>query len=211
MKITRRSAIVAGTVAAAAVAGALIAGPASASNTTGTASSTTSNSPYFGMMGGRGGGMMGGFDADGDGRPDSATAGGPMMRGRGDFRGMMGRGGMLHSEGVAAQVDSAGKTTYVTVRMQQGKVTAASDSSISITSDDGYVSTWTINSSTRLFRNGAVVKGSAFVAGDVVMAEGTVSGGTATANMVNDFAAHRFAAPSTGTTSGTGSGTSTNA
>lgn len=197
MKITRRSAVIAGTIATVAVAGALIAGPASAFGRTGSASSGTSSTQPFGMMGGRGGGMMGGFDADGDGRPDSATVGGPMMRGHG-FAPMMGRGGMLHSEGVIARLDATGKATYVTVRMQQGKVTSATDSTIVVTSADGYVGSWPITSVTRLYRNGTVVKGSAFVVGDVVMAEGTVAGGTVTTNIVGNFAGHRALAPSAG-------------
>jgi hypothetical protein len=208
MKITRRSAIIAGTIATVAVAGALIAGPASAFGRSGSASGGTSTFQSFGMMGGRGGDMMGGFDADGDGRPDSSTAGGPMMRGRG-FGPMLGRGGMLHSEGVIARLDATGKATYVTVRMQQGKVTSATDATIVVTSDDGYVGTWPITSTTKLYRNGAVVKGSAFAVGDIVMAAGTVAGGTVTTNIVNDFAGHRFLVPSTGTASS--SSASTNA
>ncbi len=203
MKITRRTAIIAGTVAAVAVAGALIAGPASASGKTRAAAGNTNTSQSFGMMGGRGGGMMGGFDADGDGRPDTATRGGPMMRGRGDFGPMMGRGGMLHSEGVVAQLDATGKTTYVTVLMQRGTITGSpNDGSISIKSADGFTATWTISNTTRLYRNGAVVTGSQFVAGDVVMAEGPGSGTTGIADIVNNFAARRqFLPPTGGTTS----------
>ena len=195
MSITRRTAVIAGAVAAAAVVGVLIAGPASAFAKNGGSSGGTGGYQSFGMMGGRGGGMMGGFDADGDGRPDSASLGGPMMRGRGS---MMGLGGMLHGEGVVARYNSTTKTTtYVTVRMQQGKVTSADESTIVVTSDDLYVGTWPITSVTKLYRNGTVVRGSAFAVGDVVMAQGTVVGSSVTTNFVSSLGGRRLPKPST--------------
>ena len=46
-------------------------------------------------------------------------------------------GDMLHSEGVIEDAD----VTFVTVRMQQGQVTAVAASSVTVRSADGYVST----------------------------------------------------------------------
>ncbi len=204
MRITRRSLGIAGVVAAVAVAGAVITGPASAFARSGGWSGgpgSPGGTASFGMMGGRGGGMMGGFDADGDGRPESATVGGPMMRGRG-FGPMMGWGGMLHSEGVVASVDPSGTTTYVTVRMQRGKVTSASATSITITSDDTVSYIWPLSSTTRLYRNGKLVTGSAFATGDVVMAEGTVAGGSVSTNLVSSLGWRHPVAPLPGTSWG---------
>ncbi len=100
-------------------------------------------------------------------------------------RGMMfGAGRTIHSEGVSAQQDSSGGTTYITVRTQTGKVTAASDSSITLKSDDGYTSTWSITASTVVSSNGSKVKASSFKVGDVLSASGTVSNGAATASFI---------------------------
>jgi len=93
-------------------------------------------------------------------------------------------GPLLHSEGVAASTDASGNLTYVTVRNQTGKVTAASDSSISIKSDDGYTKTWAISSTTMVSKDGTTVKGSAFAIGDVAMVSGTVDGDAVTATFV---------------------------
>ena len=178
MKMSRRTAVIAGSIATLAVAGTLVAGPAFAKghgnrNNPFTQSQGASDK-IVGRMGGMGMGM---------GMPDSSTVVG-RMGGRGHGMDMDGdhgmpngiaRGRMLHSEGVVAQTDAAGTVTYVTVRQQDGKVTAASDTSITVKSDDGYTATWPIDANTKIVRNGAVAKGSAFVAGDIVEVRGTVS------------------------------------
>jgi hypothetical protein len=93
-------------------------------------------------------------------------------------------GPMLHSEGVAASTDSSGNLTYITLRLQTGKVTAASDTSITVRSDDGYTRIWAITEATVVSKDGATVKGSALAAGDVVMVSGTVDGDVVTTRFV---------------------------
>lgn len=155
MKINKKSAILGGAFGAVAVAGALIAGPVLADDT------STSTSPGTGLqrhMDGRGFG--------------------------GEMHGNNGVGPMLHSEGVAASTDSNGNVTYVTVREQSGKVTASSDSSITVKSDDGYSKTWAIDSATIVTKDGSTVKASSFAVGDVVRVSGTVDGDAVTTTFV---------------------------
>lgn len=85
---------------------------------------------------------------------------------------------MLHSEGVIEQADG----TYITVRMQQGEVTAVSATSITVKSADGYTSTYVINGDTELERDRA--EGAPQV-GDTVHVRATVSGSTATADDIH--------------------------
>jgi len=177
MKITRRSAGIAGAVAAVAVSGALVAGPvfadANSTQTTTTSDTTTATSGRHAP------------DFDGDGpRSDTATAGAP-GRHHGDGMGGVLGGPMLHSEGVVAKTTTSG-TSYVTVRTQTGKVTAASDTAITVKSDDAYTKTWAIGSSTVVNRNGATAKGSAFAEGDVVTVSGTVDGDVVTTTFVGN-------------------------
>ena len=93
-------------------------------------------------------------------------------------------GPMLHSEGVAASTDSSGTVTYITVRNQMGKVTAASDTAITVKSDDGYTRSWAISASTVVVKDGATVKASTFAVGDIVMVSGTVDGDSVTTAFV---------------------------
>lgn len=209
MKMSRRSAVIAGSIATLAVAGTLVAGPAIAKgrghqNGFSTSNSQSANGNVIGRMGGMG--MM-----------ESGTVGGPMgERGRGHGMGDMdgdhrlgmpegiARGRMLHGEGVIASTDANGATTYITVRHQDGKVTAASDTSITVKSDDGYTKEWPISSTTKIVRNGAVAKGSAFVVGDVVEVRGTVSSsGVVTTDEIHNHAP-RVAPTPVATTSTTG-------
>ncbi len=217
MKISLRTAVAAGTIAALGIAGALIAGPASANGK----ADAVKNAQQFSLRGGQGGpgfmgGMMGGFDNDtatiGPMLRGRGEFGGPgMMRGRGEFGGpgMMRGGAMLHSEGVVAQRDASGNVTYVTVRMQQGKVTAADAASITVQSDDKVSYIWPITSTTKLFHNGALAKATDFAVGDLVMANGTVaSGGAVTTNIIANHPARPVQpAPKASTSSSTASNT----
>lgn len=168
MKMSRRSAALAGSIATLAMAGTLVAGPAIAKGRSHQIGNTNSNSQ---SVNGNVVGSVGGMNGMGGGRGHGHGMGGK----DGDHGMGIGRGRMLHSEGVVASTDAAGATTYVTVRHQTGKVTAASDASITVKSDDGYTKEWPISATTKLIRNGAIAKGSAFVVGDVVEAHGTVS------------------------------------
>lgn len=155
MNISRRTALIGGSIATLALAGAVIAGPAFAKDDHG--------SRHDSMSQGR-------HDMRGHGKDDDHG----MHEDRGPRKGL---GRMLHSEGVVEQRDAAGAITFVTVRHQVGTVTAASDSSISLKSADGYTATWPITSETRVMRNRTVAKGSAFVVGDLVEARGSVAVG----------------------------------
>lgn len=118
---------------------------------------------------------------------DTTTGTGTGTEARGfDHHGMRGGPGgpMLHSEGVVAQTDSSGNTTYVTVRMQSGAVTAASDTAISVKSDDGYTRTWSIGSTTVVMKDGSTVKASGLAVGDTVVVHGTVDGDAVTTTFV---------------------------
>jgi hypothetical protein len=85
---------------------------------------------------------------------------------------------MLHGEGVIEDADGS----FVTVRMQEGEVTAVSATSINVKSADGYVSTYALNDKTIVERDG---EDAAPLVGDTVHVRGTVTGSTATADMVH--------------------------
>lgn len=182
MKMSRRTAAIVGSIATLAVAGTLVAGPAFAKGKPVHNNQVSNSQNVVGRMGD----MMGGHgrmgDMDGDHRMPA-----PMG---------VARGQMLHSEGVIAKTDSTGAVTYVTVRQQSGKVTAATDTSVTVKSDDGYTATWPVSTTTRVIRAGAVVKASAFVVGDVVEVRGTVSAaGVVTTDDIHDHAPRGAYAP----------------
>lgn len=148
MKMSRRTAAIAGSIAALAVTGTLIAGPAIAHD-----------------RGGRG---------KGPGMSDM----GHMKGGRGGHMGGP-RGGMLYGDITVRQrnVDANGNVTYTYVkqRMQIGTVSAATDAAVTLKSADGYTLAWNIASTTKVYRNGVEVKGSAFVVGEHAHAVGTIA------------------------------------
>jgi hypothetical protein len=81
-------------------------------------------------------------------------------------------GGALHSESVV----SDGNGGYTTVRTQTGEVTAVSDASITVKSDDGYSSTYAITADTQTSGDLAT--------GTTVSVRATVSGDDATATQI---------------------------
>ena len=85
---------------------------------------------------------------------------------------------MLHGEGVIEDADGS----FVTVRMQEGDVTAVSATSITVKSADGYTSTYALNDKTIVERDG---EDAAPQVGDTVHVRATVTGSTATADMVH--------------------------
>lgn len=95
-----------------------------------------------------------------------------------------GPGHLLHSEGVAEDAEG----NYVTVRMQQGEVTAVTATSLSVTSADGYSSTYVINDHTVVERDGEEAAPSL---GDTVHVRAIVDGGTATAQHVHALSPER--------------------
>lgn len=180
MKTSRIAGIVAAaTLAAGAVTGATVA--LAADNGTGTQQQQQQDgqlsAPNLGMgQDGQGRGPGGDHGPGGDRGP-----GGMGDHGPGDFggpRGEMG-GHMLHSEGVIEDADG----NYVTVRSQEGEVTAISATSISVKSSDGYTATYVINDSTTQDRD-RTADTSAKV-GDTVHVRATVDGSTATADDIH--------------------------
>ncbi|MET7397950.1 hypothetical protein ABZS66_31120 [Dactylosporangium sp. NPDC005572] len=98
-------------------------------------------------------------------------------------RGGMERGGLmgaLHGDFVVK--DSTGK--YVTHRLQTGTVTAVSDTSITVKSEDGYSTTFVVNGSTKV-GNGSGKIGDVKT-GSTVTVVGTVDGTTVTATTIAD-------------------------
>ncbi|TAK68596.1 MAG: hypothetical protein EPO13_10860 [Actinomycetota bacterium] len=89
-------------------------------------------------------------------------------------------GGLLHGD--IAVADKSGTAT--TLRLQRGKATATSDSSITVRSTDGYESTYAITGDTTVYRDRDEVKASAITADDTVFVLGTVSGDTVTGRVV---------------------------
>ncbi len=104
-----------------------------------------------GPMGGHGGGMEG--RGGGFGGPD---------------------GGLIHGNGVARDAEG----DLVTVQMQTGTVKAASDTSITVASEDGFTATYTINTDTDVHRDRSDVTGSAIKTGDTVRVMAEKSGAT---------------------------------
>lgn len=110
---------------------------------------------------------------------------GPGERGMGGPR--EGRGGpLLHGEGVSEDADG----NFVTVRMQEGEVTAVSATSLSVKSIDGYTSTYVIADETVVERDG---EDAAPKVGDTVHVRATVDGATATAEHVHAMSPERAA------------------
>lgn len=89
-----------------------------------------------------------------------------------------GPGHMLHSEGVVEDADG----NFITVRMQEGEVTAVTATSLSVKSADGYTSTYVLNDETVVERDR---EDAAPKVGDTVHVRATVDGATATAEHVH--------------------------
>lgn len=87
-------------------------------------------------------------------------------------------GPLLHSEGVVEDADG----NFITIRMQQGAVTAVSTTSITVKSADDYSATYAITEDTVVERDG---EGGVPKMGDVVHVRATVTGGSATAEVIH--------------------------
>ena len=110
----------------------------------------------------------------------SSQQGGP-GGGTGGPGGMGGPGGGLMSEALHGEyVVSDGNGGYTTELLQNGEVTAVSDTSITAKSEDGYTKTYTIDSDTVVGNGSADL--SSIETGDEVTIVASVSGDTATAD-----------------------------
>lgn len=118
---------------------------------------------------------------------DNSTQGpggqGGMGGGPGGQGGQGGGAGLmdaLHGEYVV----SDGNGSYTTELLQNGDVTAISDSSVTVKSDDGYTHTYTIDSDT-VVGNGSTAL-SSIATGDEVTVIATESGDTATVDTISE-------------------------
>lgn len=159
-------AIAAGALAATALTGVAVATTAIADDETTTSENATEESA----------------ETTDDDRP-RPHRGGPGMSGEfGGMKGLAGKAlgagmGMLHGEVVVENSDGE----YVTQQVQRGEVTAVSDASITVVSEDGFEATYAIDADTKLKRDRE--EGAAQV-GDTVHIVGVIDGSTTTAQAV---------------------------
>ncbi len=107
-------------------------------------------------------------------KPGEPGKGGP------GHRGQFGLGGALHGEFVVKKDDG----TYQTVATQRGEVTAVSQDSITVKSEDGYSRTYTITEDTLV--NAARDGIDDVKTGNTVTVSAVVADGKATASSIND-------------------------
>lgn len=116
------------------------------------------------------------------GQGERGGHGGPGQRGPREG----GPGHLLHSEGVAKDADG----NFITVRMQEGEVTAVTAISLSVKSADGYTSTYVLNDATVVERDR---EDAAPKVGDTVHVRAIVDGTTATAEHVHALSPEKAA------------------
>ncbi|HYQ63056.1 hypothetical protein [Actinophytocola sp.] len=121
------------------------------------------------------------------GSASSSTAQQGPGGGTGGGGGPGGAGGVMSQALHGEYIVSDGNGGYTTDVMQNGEVTAVSDSSITAKSDDGYTRTYTIDSDT-VVGNGSTDL-SSIATGDDVMIVASVSGDTATAESLAEAGA----------------------
>lgn len=166
-----------GIVAASALAAATFTGVAAATAATRTADDT-SQSPSAASPRGQEPGVRGpGVRGPGGHGPSEYGHGGP--GGPGGPGGHRPEGDVLHAEAVIEAEDG----TTATHRMQEGDVTEVSATSVTVTSTDGYTSTYVIDADTELDRDRE--QGTAPKLGDTVHVRAIVDGSTATADEVH--------------------------
>jgi hypothetical protein len=125
--------------------------------------------------------------SDGHGPRGQDSAGhGPAAHGQGGH-GPRAEGRLLHGESVAETDDG----TYVTSRMQVGEVTAASTTSLTVVSADGFTATYQLVDETNLRRNHTT--DAPPQVGDIVRVHATVTGATVTADAVMALSADKAA------------------
>jgi hypothetical protein len=171
--------LVAGAIGATALTGVAYAAtqdtaPSPISTAPSTSAPGTSSTPQDGTQ--RGDGMMRGPggrpDGDGDGM---RGRGGPGMRG-----GPGGGDRILHGDvTVKDENDQA-----VQARIQTGTIESISATSMTVKSEDGYTSTWVLNSDTKVHRDRMDAAIADLKQGDFVNVRGPLSGDTATAKNV---------------------------
>ena len=132
------------------------------------------------------------------GRSPDARADGPRgMRG-GPMGGPMGGpgrdrgeklGDVLHGDVTVKQEDG----TVAQARIQRGTLKAIDGSTLTVESEDGYTSTWTVDDDTEIRRERGEAAVTDLVVGDVVTVRGPISGDGATARIVRALSAETAA------------------
>jgi hypothetical protein len=113
--------------------------------------------------------------------------GGPMggpMGGQGERL-----GDVLHGDVTVKQEDGS----VAQARIQRGTLTAIDGSTLTVESEDGYTSRWTINDDTEIRRERSEATVTDLVVGDVVTVRGPLSGDSATAKVVRALSAETAA------------------
>ena len=126
--------------------------------------------------------------ADDNGMGDNGMGMGAGMGrgGPGRIGGLMGQ--PLHGEGVYKKADGV----IVTLRAQQGTVTAVEGSTLSVRSDDAYTADWTVGSAATVRRDRATVTVDKIKVGDHVMVVGEVKDGAVTVTRVMAFSPEQW-------------------
>ena len=92
---------------------------------------------------------------------------------------------------------------FVVLDTQRGTVTANQDGQLTVTSADDFQATYTVDSTTKIRKDGAKASLADVKVGDTVAVVGVKSGGTVTAKGIRDGVPERQETPSSGATSGT--------
>lgn len=92
---------------------------------------------------------------------------------------------------------------FVVLDTQRGTVTANQNGQLTVKSADGFLATYTVDSSTKIRKDGAKATLADVKVGDTVGVVGVKSGGTVTAKGIRDGVPERAETPSSGATSGT--------
>lgn len=141
----------------------------------------------------------GGQDTPGRDSGNSPGQGGPM--GQGGPRGQggpTGRGGPMGQGGAMGAIPGGisaiqhgeiviegGNGQPQTIRIVRGAVTAVSDTSITVTSTDGFAGTFAVDAATKVERNNDAATTTQIVVGDTATVSGPLVGATATAQRIN--------------------------
>jgi hypothetical protein len=141
-----------------------------------------------------------------DSSTDQSQGAGGMGGGpRGQSGGGPGGAGQLLDALHGEYVVSDGSGNYTTELLQNGEVTAISDTSITAKSDDGYTKTYTIDSDTVVGNGSADL--SSIETGDDVTIVATVSGDTATVDSLTEAGTGQMGQTPPGQQQGTTNGT----
>jgi hypothetical protein len=112
--------------------------------------------------------------------------------------------GALRHAGIHGEFTVKNKAgDFVVLDTQRGTVTANQGGQLTVKSADGFLATYTVDSTTKIRKDGAKATLGDVKVGDTVGVVGVKSGGTVTARGIRDGVPERQETPSSGATSGT--------